>query len=160
MPRGHEDFVKAIDLAVQTLELLKIQIAAQQVGVKIEAEWQIYKGYQKTIRGGVAGLAAGASSTIIDYTVPSGKEFYMVAQIFIAHPDAVGGSVQPGLYLVAIAGVSVYNVYITPESPTHSIAMAAPFKAVAGDFVRVRVTNFGTASGTFIATIHGYEVAV
>jgi len=159
MVKGHPDFTKAIDIVVQTLELLKMQIDAQTVGVKIEAEWNIYKGFQKTIRGGVSGLASGSSSIIIDYTVPAGKEYYIVAQIFIAHPDAIGGSVQPGLYLVSIAGTSVYNVYVTPESPTHSIAMAAPFKATAGDLARVRVTNFGTTSGTYIATIHGYEVS-
>jgi len=158
MVKGRPDYTKAIDIAIQTLELLKMQIDAQTVGVKIEAEWNIYKGNQKTIRGGVSALGSGSSSTIIDYTVPSGKAFYIVAQIFIAHPDSVGGSVQPGLYLTTIAGVSTYNIYVTPESPTHSLAKAAPFKATEGDSVRVRVTNFGAASGTFIATIHGYEV--
>jgi len=157
--KGHPDFTKAIDIVLQTLDDLNINIDAQTVGVKLEAEWSVHKGFQKSIRGGVTYLPGGDSATLIEYTVPAGKTLYVVSQITLAHPDTPGGTVQPGLFLLVIAGIASWNTYVTPESPTVHMAATAPIRIDAGQILRVRVTNFGTASGTFIATIHGYEVS-
>jgi len=160
MVKGHEDFVKAIDLAIQTLELLKIRIDAQQVGVKIEAEWSIWQGLQKTLRGVAGALGAGAIKDVINYTVPSGKRLFVVAINACTTGVGAGVTYKKGHFWFYIDTDIIWDASVSQEHCTVGLVSTAPLRVEAGQTIFARIINNGTAAGDFVAWIHGYEVAV
>jgi len=158
MVKGHPDFTKAIDIVLQTLDDININIDAQTVGVKIEAEWQIYKGNQKTLFGKAINLAVDTASTVINYMVPTGKMLFVFNIVCSSFPSS-GVPLQTGRFDLYAAGVNFAAKVTTPESPSVVLAFNAPLRLDAGEYMTVAVWNFGTAAGHFATTVHGFEVA-
>jgi kynurenine formamidase len=159
MPKGHRDFAQAIDIAIQTLELLKMEITAQNVGVKIETEWQIYKGNQKLFYGETLGLASDAGAYLIDYTVPAGKVFYVYFATFSSWKATASSTLREGKWWLLLDTVYRLQVQTHPYTPTVGYTWNGPIRFDAGDRLRVYVHNSGTGAGDFACSVHGYEVA-
>ena len=156
--RDYPDYTKAINIFLQTLETLKMEIDAQTVGVKIESEWQIYKGNMKLVNGWISGLGVDETFTI-PYTVPAGKRLYIFNIHYASTKEASGAAIQPGFFYLQIDGAIFFRNNTSVDNPGVSILLGAPIRIDAGQTIKIVVKNVGSAAGTFEATWHGYEVA-
>ena len=141
-----------IDIKAATIGNLTIDIEAQSVGVYLQPDWQVKAGTDKNIYAS-ASLADATWTKVLDYTVPTGKTFYLT---------------QWGFMVSATTGMNAYLYYTHITTDTELAcgggyfggmqSFTKPIAIVAGDKIRMMLIHFaGTAKGTG-CSIGGYEL--
>lgn len=141
-----------IDIKANTLGNLTIDVEAQSVGIYLKADWEVLQGTDKNEFGSEA-VAASTSVDVIDYTVNTGKTFYVC---------------QWGFNAYAGAGVIAWLLYKHNDTYTslassggysgNSQSFTKPIAIVAGDHVILRLIHYHTNSITVTGNIGGYEL--
>jgi len=132
MPVGHPDFAQAID------EVLR---PARPRAAKIFT--------------GAASVGAGATQRLILYTVPSGKELY-VLHVAVEDKDEIGAS-----WNVQKVGVGIIHYAHTNDNqPSAWASFPFPIRFEAGEYLAGDVRNVGASPGLMRMCIICHEVAV
>jgi len=143
MSSGYPDFYRLIEFG------------AQRIGVAIKGEWEIVAGRQKTLIGTAFGLAGGASTTVISYPVPDGKQLYITAMAFISR----GPDFPPAMYHVYMDGTLLMAGTTSSGNTSIYPFFIAPFRVDSGYLVRGIIWNEGAVAADFYLVLHGYEVS-
>jgi len=131
-------------------------LGERRFGMAIESEWWILQGYQLTLVGLADNLAAGASQTVINRTVPDGYILYLASIVFMSR----GPDFPPAMYHVYNGGILYTAAATSSGQPTVTPFFISPFRFDAGDVTRAIVWNEGTVTADFYIVLHGYEVPV
>jgi len=141
-----------VDIKAQTLTNLNIQINAQAVGVYLQPDWNVLQGTDKNETGS-ATVPDGDSAYVLDYTVTNGKTFYITQWGFSLN---FNGAVVAHLYRLHVATYT--RLALNGGSGGGSQSFTKPIAVVAGDHIKIGVTNFSAADATGYGSIGGYEI--
>jgi len=100
-----------------------------------------------------AGLAIGASATVVSYTAPVSPVAY-VQKIYLS-------ATQIGTYTMKLNGNTLYRIRMSPTQFTYNLDLASGsafgIRLMSGDIFTIEVENNGTGIGTFDATLQLME---
>ena len=141
-----------IDIKAATIGNLTIDIEAQSVGVYLQPDWQVKAGTDKNIYAS-ASLADATWTKVLDYTVPTGKTFYLTQWGFM-----VSGATGMNAYL--------YYTHVTTDAELACgggyfggmQSFTKPIAIVAGDKIRMKLIQFSGGTLGVGCSIGGYEI--
>jgi len=139
-PHGYPDYTWPMVWVLQDGELWPIEQWVAHIGV--EKLWYVS-----------SDVAAGSYTDTSLYTVPAGKRLYVVRL-------TAGGQGKGKHSLDALFGVGRFIDLWTGPYGSLNVNIAPPITLGASQILRVRQTNYDTASLYFTATIQSYEIDV
>jgi len=141
-----------VDITAQTIDNLKININAQDIGVYLQPEWSAKTGVDKNLTG-VATISSGFLTTILEYTVTSGKTFYISTW---------------GFNMLASAGIMAILTKVVDATETvifcsggqtgNAHSLNKPITVPGGGKVRVKCEQFTGGDVMVRASVGGYEI--
>lgn len=141
-----------VDIAAQTIGNLIIDIEAQSIGLYLKADWEVIQGTDKNLYA-YATCNDATVTTVLDYTVPAGKTFYIC---------------QWGFNMALVTGMIGWLDYLHDATPSPlavnggycgaAQSFTKPIAVVAGDHVRVVLYQASGSGGTGRASVGGYEL--
>ncbi len=116
---------------------------------------QVPVGPTKLTYGTITGVNVGITSTIVNYTAPSGQAQYYLQKVYIS------GDQNSSYILYKNSDILIKTrMAHTQFSQTMDLNTASSFGIILapGDVVRIDATNGGVGSGTFDATLQFMEI--
>jgi hypothetical protein len=147
----------AVDIVSQTIQQLAISIAAQTVGVSIQAEWQSWAGNLKSLNDYNYGLAPTETRFAIDYTIPSGKRFFIHA-FYLSLEQESGYGIPEVHAELLVENIPVSVLHLHSGERNGHISFPVPIALSAGQKMQVRLKN--KSATDYVRTycgILGYE---
>lgn len=153
LPVNIEASEVTLDINITASDIdINIVFTDQSVAVFDAAAWFAHQAAQVSVEGN-ATANVNTLTEVIDRVVPTGKVF-MVGGMGYGVLDTDGG-VYSCFALLDIATVDVMSMY---SFKGHALTFNVPFRATAGQHVRVYASHHGTAgSRSLVASFWGYD---
>lgn len=128
-----------------------IAIAAQNVAIALPGDWSAQQ-ETDVYKPGTTSLATQTGGYVIDEIVPAGQTWYITQWSIVGYSSTQNA---PFRALLECPGASFVSFYGNDYGGT--VNCPKPWKAKAGEHVKVYVFNYAGFTATFYAQISGYK---
>ena len=139
-----------IDISAQTVGDITINFNAQSIGMYVIRDWEAKVDNDKSVTGYLL-IEGYQDGTLVDYTVPTGKAFYV-------DDLSVSGALKGHAWLT-IGGTELFHMTFLAYGPI-IIIYTTPKKATAGEHIKIEAHNSESGDSYFYGNIGGREITV
>ena len=139
-----------VDISAQTVGDITINFNAQSIGMYVIRDWEAKVDNDKSVTGYTL-IEGYQDGTLVDYTVPTGKAFYV-------DDLSVSGALKGHAWLT-IGGTELFHMTFLAYGPI-IIIYTTPKKATAGEHIKIEAHNSESGDSYFYGNIGGREITV